>query len=137
LSSGTITGRVLVQGKPVHEAIVTLWHQVFSRPSQQAVVANARTDAEGAYQLTKVPAGSYYIRATAAGYVIGDEYKNDIMAPPRAVYVDSGEQVKGVDFELMRGGVISGRVTDARGQPVIEQTISLIVEPAPTNSASP
>ena len=34
--------------------------------------------------------------------------------------VEVGESTEGVDFALTEGGVITGRVTDAEGRPVVE-----------------
>jgi protocatechuate 3,4-dioxygenase beta subunit len=41
------------------------------------------------------------------------------------VNLGANEAVEGIDFKLTRGGVITGRVTDAGGLPVIEERISL------------
>lgn len=39
-----------------------------------------------------------------------------------------GEQVQGIDFSLVRGGVIAGKVTDADGRPVIEERLTIVPE---------
>ena len=39
--------------------------------------------------------------------------------------VEVGESAEGVDFALTEGGVITGRVTDADGRPVVEEAVSL------------
>ena len=39
--------------------------------------------------------------------------------------INRDETVESIDFELMRGGVITGRVTDADGRPIIEETVSI------------
>jgi len=39
--------------------------------------------------------------------------------------VEVGEATEGVDFALTEGGVITGRVTDADGRPVVEEAVSL------------
>jgi protocatechuate 3,4-dioxygenase beta subunit len=41
------------------------------------------------------------------------------------VILEEGETVDGVNFALLRGGVISGRVTNADGQPMIEEQVHL------------
>jgi hypothetical protein len=48
-----------------------------------------------------------------------------------------GERVDGIDFALIRGGVITGKVTDADGRPVVEQRVNLISAQAPTNPRQP
>jgi hypothetical protein len=39
-----------------------------------------------------------------------------------------GEDVQGIDFSLVRGGVIAGKVTDADGRPVIEERLTIVPE---------
>jgi hypothetical protein len=39
--------------------------------------------------------------------------------------VEVGESAEGVDFALTEGGVITGRVTDTEGRPVVEEAVSL------------
>jgi protocatechuate 3,4-dioxygenase beta subunit len=39
--------------------------------------------------------------------------------------VEVGEATEGVDFALTEGGVITGRVTDTEGRPVVEEAVSL------------
>ena len=41
------------------------------------------------------------------------------------VNLRAGETVEGIDFKLTRGAVITGRVTDADGRPVIEERLEL------------
>jgi hypothetical protein len=39
-----------------------------------------------------------------------------------------GEDVQGLDFSLVRGGVITGKVTDADGRSVVEQRLTVVAE---------
>jgi len=39
--------------------------------------------------------------------------------------VTEGEKVEGVIFELKRGGVIAGRITDSQGRPLIGESVSI------------
>jgi protocatechuate 3,4-dioxygenase beta subunit len=43
----------------------------------------------------------------------------------RVLNLSDGEAIDGIDFKLTRGGVITGRVTDGEGKPVVEERISL------------
>ena len=40
--------------------------------------------------------------------------------------LSEGEDVQGIDFSLVRGGVIAGKVTDADGRPIIEERITVV-----------
>src|SRR5215475_9519966 len=46
----------------------------------------------------------------------------------KVLLIGEGETVEGIDFALIRGGVITGKITDANGQPLIEEPVS--IEPA-------
>jgi protocatechuate 3,4-dioxygenase beta subunit len=43
----------------------------------------------------------------------------------RFVIVGEGETIDKIDFSLVRGGVITGRITDADGRPVVEERVQL------------
>lgn len=77
----------------------------------------ATTDASGNYHITDVPLGSYQLSPIAPGYVSGNQ---------KVVIVGEGEAVADFDFALVRGGVVTGRVTDADGRPVIEERVYLL-----------
>jgi hypothetical protein len=46
----------------------------------------------------------------------------------KAVLLGEAEDVQGVDFAIVRGGVIAGKVTDADGRPLIEERINVVPE---------
>jgi hypothetical protein len=123
-SASTITGRVTVQGNGLGRATVTLWRQPLGEPTGSNLATKVRTDPEGNYLIAKVPPGSYFIAASAPGFVTTKEN----LFPPdlRALAIPDSQNVKGIDFELVRGGVITGRVSNADGKPLIEQRITLI-----------
>ena len=77
-----------------------------------------------------MPPANYYVAANRAGLV---PVRNDNLAgSPRAVSVSAGETVEGVDFQLVVGGVISGKVTDSDGRSVVEEPVMLTeVTPQP------
>ena len=39
--------------------------------------------------------------------------------------IDDGETADGIDFELVKGGVITGKITDVDGHPLIEERVDL------------
>ncbi|MBI3426065.1 MAG: carboxypeptidase regulatory-like domain-containing protein [Acidobacteria bacterium] len=131
----SISGRVTVAGKPLVNARVTLLEANATRPD---LVANGQagdfsvktvTDADGRYQLRDLPQGKYAVRALSSAYVLGAAERYDPwsqQAGGRLVTLEAGEQRTEVDLEFVRGGVITGRLTDARGKPVIEEGIHLI-----------
>ena len=58
----------------------------------------------------------------------------------KTVLLSAGESVEDVDLKLVRGAVITGRVTDEEGKPVVEERIELQLadeKPAPGGQMSP
>jgi hypothetical protein len=120
--NGTISGKVTVNEKGVPDILVAA--QSLDRPMQQPA-ARAKSDAGGRYHLTGLPAGQYQIMAIAPALVSSDGSGNPGYRFGKSVVLASGEEADDVDIKLIEGGVITGRVTDADGKPVIEERINL------------
>ncbi|HET7114683.1 MAG TPA: hypothetical protein VFI57_13645, partial [Pyrinomonadaceae bacterium] len=78
------------------------------------------TDPLGSYRISNIPSGEYEVIPAAPQFVVSGSQSM------KRLIVGEGESFEGVDFALVRGGVITGKVTDAEGRPVIEETIELI-----------
>lgn len=116
-----ITGRVLAGDKPMPDVPVLLLPGEMG-PERRAV-ARTFTDADGTYRLTNVPAGRYSIAPIAPTMTgTGDGMFG---LPGRSLIISEGETIDKIDFNLTRGGVVTGRVTDADGRPVIEERVQL------------
>ncbi|HEX8072357.1 MAG TPA: carboxypeptidase-like regulatory domain-containing protein [Pyrinomonadaceae bacterium] len=103
-----LRGRVVTEdGQPVGNA------QVFAfSPNRRR--ATATTDADGQFTLRLAERGAYTVSAYAPGYVDAATLPREPTTPP--VYYHAGETAS---VRLIKGGVITGRVTDARGEPVV------------------
>ncbi|HJZ69833.1 MAG TPA: carboxypeptidase-like regulatory domain-containing protein, partial [Blastocatellia bacterium] len=112
-----ITGRVTVAEKPVRGALVLIRSVP---PSNGRVVAKDKTDADGRYRITNLHAGRYLTSVTAPAltWLQGNE-------TGREINLDSGE-TREINFSMTRGGVITGRISDSAGSPVIEQQVSIV-----------
>ncbi|HEX7318243.1 MAG TPA: carboxypeptidase regulatory-like domain-containing protein [Pyrinomonadaceae bacterium] len=115
---GVVTGRVTVEGRPATG--VRVWPAPASpadRDPLRAPRSASVTDAEGKFRLTGVPAGTYSL-AVAGAYVVRASDR------AKAVTVKDGQEAGGFELTLERGGVITGRVLDAEGQPLIGARVS-------------
>src|SRR5687768_15072183 len=120
--TGTISGKVTMNDKGVADILIAA--QSLDRPMQQSV-ARTKSDAGGRYRLTGLPAGQYQIMAIAPALVSAEGSGTPGYRFGKSVVLASGEDADDVDMKIVQGGVITGRVTDADGKPVIEERINL------------
>ena len=103
----------LITRAPVRFALVQLGP--VEGPSRNRV---ATADAEGRFQITELPAGSYSLTATAPNYLPSTLGARRIGGPGTPVELADGETRDNITIPISRGGVISGRVVDDYGDPV-------------------
>ncbi|MDE3156473.1 MAG: carboxypeptidase regulatory-like domain-containing protein [Acidobacteriota bacterium] len=119
-STGAITGHVFAAdtGAPLRHASV----RALSRGSR--AWAQAGTDDQGRYAINDLPPGQYVITASKGGYVSMQFGQARPLEPVRPVDVSAGVTTERIDLVLPRGGVITGRIVDDLGQPVIDAVVS-------------
>ena len=105
-TTGTISGRVVNEsGQPLAGA------SLFVRTVNSGFAARATaTDAEGNFRVNGLEPGLYIVSAGAPAYTTA----SDPTTPP--AYYRIGDSVR---LQLVRGGVITGAVTNSLGEPVI------------------
>jgi hypothetical protein len=109
--TGGIGGHVVAAdtGRPVKRA------RVFLSAAELGGGRGALTDDSGAFDFSDLPAGRYTITASKSGFIqLSYGQRRPLQAGTPLQLLD-GQQLKGVDFALPRGGVISGRVSDENG----------------------
>lgn len=120
-STGSISGNVTMGGKPAAgiTVVATLNLSFFDNKT----VAKAITDDAGNYKLTKLPAGKFNVMPMTKAYVVatGAVYKQ----AGQTVNLTDAEAATKVDFALVRGGVITGRITDSEGHPIIGERVTI------------
>jgi protocatechuate 3,4-dioxygenase beta subunit len=122
IRAGSIAGRVTVGGKPVSGVAVMLLG-LDSNSSRRTPAATVKTDEDGRYRFKGVAPGSYDVIPATPALVLPKQGRYG--QPGKTVMVEVGESAEGVDFALTEGGVITGRVTDTEGRPVVEEAVSL------------
>lgn len=79
----------------------------------------ALTDARGRFTIRKVVPGQYQVRALARGYAAEYYHVVERYRPQNAFYLYSGQKRDNILIQLPRQAVLTGRVIDQNGQPVI------------------
>lgn len=75
-------------------------------------LTSAHTDLSGAYRITGLATGSYKLRFTTSGYAERWSGGGSDRAGAATVAVTAPNTTTGTDMVLLRGGTITGRVTD-------------------------
>ena len=129
--TSVIRGKVVAAdtGMPIRRAALNLSYATPTAPVAQQPVADrvirprqSTTDAQGGFEFTNLPAGSYRIFASPGQYsaqYLGGQYgakrPGDLGKP---IELAAGQVVDKVVIALSRGAVIAGRVTDDTGEPI-------------------
>ncbi|HKY43000.1 MAG TPA: carboxypeptidase-like regulatory domain-containing protein [Pyrinomonadaceae bacterium] len=104
--TGSITGRVVNEsGQPIAGALATL------RRTNSSGGRTTTTDAEGNFRVNNLDRGLYIITASAAAHIFPP---SDSGGPPTYYRVGDSANVR-----LIRGGVLTGTVTNSMGEPVV------------------
>src|SRR5438477_11813819 len=113
-SSGRIAGTVVTAdtGKPVKRARVLA--TAVELPGGRA----ASTDEHGSYELNDLPPGRYSIAVSKSGFITLSYGQRRPMQAGTPLQLADGQQLKGIDFRLPRGGAIAGRIFDEDGDPI-------------------
>jgi protocatechuate 3,4-dioxygenase beta subunit len=100
-------------GGPVRRAQVTAISPATGGPR------STTTDADGRYDFSNLPAGTYSVSASKGGFVATQFGQRRPLEPGRRVTLADGQARDQIDLVLRRGGVIAGRVTDEVGEPIV------------------
>ena len=114
--NSSISGKVTFKGKGISGIAVGL--QIRETMRSENTRLRAVTDDEGKYRIANVPPGSYDVIVSAVLYVA--------TTTRQSLIVGKSEAVENVDFALTRGGVITGKVTDSEGRPLIEEEVQIV-----------
>jgi protocatechuate 3,4-dioxygenase beta subunit len=137
-ATGSISGRVTVSGKGAAGIAVTAISA--DNLNRRAGTARAMTDNEGYYRLSDLAPAQYQVapltpEMTTAETELEPNFGYVYLGASKNIVLAAGETVENVDVKLVRGSVITGRVTDADNKPVIEERVSL--QPVDENGNPP
>jgi hypothetical protein len=124
--TGSISGHVMIDGKAA--AGIPIAAVAGNNINRRDSAGRAITDIEGYYLLSGLAPGQYQIWTLTPGFVAEPgpapnyySYYGSI----KSIFLNTNEAVANVDLQLIRGGVITGRVTTANNKPVVNELISL------------
>ncbi len=120
--TATVTGRITNNGRGRGGIVVGL--RAARTEFESALTFKSATDADGNYRISSIPAGTYTISPLAPSYVVNDLAQ--FYATGKTLILGEGETVQGIDFTVLRGAVVTGKVTDAEGRPIIDERVSVV-----------
>jgi len=115
-----VEGQVLTQtGEPLRKATVRLTHY-YADPSPNAISYTDTADGAGKFVFEGVLPGRYTLSAERTGFMPQNYGARGAAtdSPGSVLTLAAGQIVKDLDFKLIPQGVITGRVTDADGDPM-------------------
>ena len=117
--TGTIKGRVVRSdtGQPIRRARVRLFAE-----EARAVL----TDENGRYEISELPAGRHTLAASKGGFVQMAYGQRRPHGSGRPLTLAAGQVLEGIDFSLPPGGVITGRIVDETGEPVVGAAVNVM-----------
>lgn len=95
------------------------------------LVRTSTTGTNGSYEVGGLPAGNIYLRTEAPGSFTDQVYAGIDCVPVcdvlngTAVAIGAGTTEDGIDFSLVPGGGIAGRVTDSIGDPLSALSVEI------------
>ncbi|MGB8029727.1 MAG: carboxypeptidase regulatory-like domain-containing protein [Terracidiphilus sp.] len=126
-SQPNLAGRISEadSGAPIKGATITLVPPIIAG---RLNFQTAKTDSNGNYYFEKVAEGTYYIMASADGFVRQDYNRNG--SPWGAfLHFDPSARFQGIDFQLAHEAVIRGTVVEKDGKPVANLPVAAIGPP--------
>jgi hypothetical protein len=119
--TGSITGKVVssTDVAPLGRARIVLTSPAL--PESRVTLSRA----DGRYEFTRLPAGSYFLSASHTGYAT--QAYGERRGTPAPVALADGQALTSLDFPLPPAGVIAGRILDEDDRPFAGATVDALV----------
>jgi protocatechuate 3,4-dioxygenase beta subunit len=124
LGTGTISGTVTANGRPLVGTTITLLQTRGRAILRERPTTRVKTDESGKYIFSKIAAGSYQIGLWSPLYAPTEDTISRHLA--KQILLEDGENVTDVDLSLVRGGAVTGKITDIEGRPLVDKHVLLI-----------
>jgi len=122
---GSVRGRVVYEDtrRPLRRVQVMITDPAI-RPRNQNF--QAWTNGRGEFQFKDIPTGKYFVTVDAPGIIRSGFYDRDTAERDLTSITVDGNSQSDVVLRVRRGGAISGKVTYADGDPVINASIRVL-----------
>src|SRR5215213_727544 len=117
-ANASISGKVTLKNKGV--AGILVYAQEQNSRGWNRTQFRATTDQTGSYRITNLRGGTYIVGPIAPSLAFEDEARNN------AIVISDDENLEDINFAMVPGGVITGKVTDSDGKPVIEEYVTVL-----------
>jgi hypothetical protein len=118
--AASLTGTARIRGQIVRaDTGAPLPRAQVMLTGEQAIRRQVIADVEGRYEFADLPAGRFTVSATKGGYVTLQYGQTRPFVPGHPITLAVAQVISRIDLALPRGGVITGRVTDHFGEPVV------------------
>ncbi|MCK5738064.1 carboxypeptidase regulatory-like domain-containing protein, partial [bacterium] len=108
---GQLTGLVLgSENEPLEGALVEVFLEGVKNSPENSPTFRTRTGTEGVYLYPALPAGRYFVRVRAEGYLPAFYPGVPVLRDAKMVLVQDAETTIAADLMLVKGGIISGTV---------------------------
>ncbi len=123
--SSAITGKITIESQPAQSVSVVLHSGDNPNPMKDDKRQRVTTDAAGNYHFERLLAGKYRVEVSAPGYVSKQKNENQ-WERGSLINVADNEIIDKLDFNLTRGGVITGHLMEESGKPITELNLELL-----------
>ncbi len=110
-------------GEPLAKANVT-FAAGGGRSQQQPL--GAATDSTGKFMIRGIEPGQYRISVGRNGYVRSEQSGRRAISPGPGLTLSTGQKITNIEVRLTPHGVVTGRIHDSDGEPVVRANVQLL-----------
>jgi protocatechuate 3,4-dioxygenase beta subunit len=126
--SGTISGRITIEGKPAANMELEL-RSIVRGDVSDSITGRVKTDQDGRYKFTGLKSSYYRLQVITEEYVNINGIDGDMedARAGRIILVTSREVVTDANVDLILAGTVSGRIVDVDGKPIANEAVFMRV----------
>jgi 5-hydroxyisourate hydrolase-like protein (transthyretin family) len=129
--SGSISGRITIQGKPAAGMELEL-RSIVGGDVSDSITGRFKTDKDGRYKFTGLKSSYYRLQVITQEYVNIKGIDGDMedTRVGRIILVTGREAIIDANVDLTLGGTVSGRIVDVDGKPIANEDVFIRVSQA-------